>query len=189
LSQGIVFVGGVHGAGKTTMSRRLAVALAASHVTAGTLIRETANYETITAGIGNKAVPDVNANQELLLRGLAQYRRSATGLIVLDGHFSLMEPSGATVAIPVGIFLAIAPIAIVLVKSDPRVVHSRLLQRDGAAPPLERISSFSESERVHAQAVSTALNVPMFIVRGDLSPEEESDITVPELLLLIRGAT
>ena len=40
MSQPIIFVGGVHGAGKTTISRLLADTLGVAHVTAGTLIQE-----------------------------------------------------------------------------------------------------------------------------------------------------
>ncbi len=189
MAQPIVFVGGIHGAGKTTVSHRLAVALSASHVTAGALIRETANSETISSGVGNKAVPDVNANQALLMRGLAQYRCHASGPIILDGHFSLMEPSGALAVIPIAVYLAIAPVAVVLIESDSGVVHSRLVQRDGAAPPLESISAFSERERAHAQAVCSALNVPMFVVRGDVPANEAFYAAVSELSPLLRGAT
>lgn len=188
MSQAIVFVGGIHGAGKTTVSRRLAAALSASHVTAGALIREAAHSETITTGIGNKAVGDVNANQALLLQGLARYRRRASGPIVLDGHFCLMEPGGDVVVIPTTVYVAIAPIAVALIESDLRIVHSRLLQRDGAAPSLEIISSLSSCERAQAQAVSTALKVPLFPVRGDISADEAAQTAASAILPLLRGA-
>src|SRR2546425_12769037 len=53
--------------------------------------RETASAaHTVTVGVGDKAVPDVDANQTLLLRGLDLYRaRIGVGPILLDGHFSL----------------------------------------------------------------------------------------------------
>jgi adenylate kinase len=188
LSPEIVFVGGIHGAGKTTVSSRLAVALSGSHVTAGTLIRECARSETITTGVGNKAVPDVNANQHLLLRGLAVHRRHASGPIVLDGHFSLMDPTGMAVAIPMDVYTAISPIAIVLIEADSAVVHSRLLQRDGAAPPLTAIESLSDRERSHAHAVSRALKIPMLAVRGDIPAEEASNTAASQLLPLLCGA-
>jgi len=186
LSPAIVFVGGIHGAGKTTVSSRLAVALSASHVTAGMLIRETASSKA--SGGWSKAVSDVNANQELLLRGLALHRRQASGPIVLDGHFSLMDPTGIVVAIPMDVYTAIAPIAIVLIEADTAVVHSRLLRRDGAAPPLATIESLSDRERTHARAVSRALDIPMFAVRGDIPAEEASNTAASQLLPLLCGA-
>jgi len=101
------------------VSRQLAVLLSASHVTAGTLIRETAGSQTVTVGLGNKLVPDLNANQALLLQGLRAYRRRFNGPIVLDGHFSLLEQDGAVVAVPLAIYRAIAPVAVVLVQASP----------------------------------------------------------------------
>ena len=187
MTSAIIFVGGIHGAGKTTVSSRLAVALSASHVTAGTLIRECASSETITAGVGNKAVPDVNANQQLLLRGLALHRRRESGPIVLDGHFSLMDPTGIAVAIPTDVYKTIAPIAIVLIEADSGVVHSRLLQRDGAAPPLAVIESLSDCERTNARAVSRALKIPMLELRGDILAEEASNTAASQLLPLLCG--
>lgn len=188
MSQAIVFVGGIHGAGKTTVSRLLGLALSASHVTAGTLIRESAGRETITsAGIGNKAVPDMHANQELLLRGLALYRARTPGPIVLDGHFCLMKPDGTVVAVPRAVFEAIAPVAVVLIESEPAVVHTRLLGRDGAAPQLIAIGSLSERERFEARTVSMALKIPMLAVRGDVPADKASEVAASQLLPLLRG--
>jgi adenylate kinase len=188
LGHKIIFVGGIHGAGKTTVSRRLAATLSASHVTAGTLIRESATFESSSTQTANKTVSDVNSNQELLLRGLARYRGTVTGALVLDGHFSLIHSSGVPVAIPMAIYIAIAPIAIVLIESDSQIVHSRLLQRDGTAPPAATISSLSECERANAHSVSEILKIPMFLVRGDIPADEAFQNAASELLPLIRGA-
>ena len=78
-----VFVAGIHGAGKSTICRELARLIGASHATAGDLIRANATTE-VTAGV--KAVPDVDANQELLLRGLAMHRAASAAPLLLDGH-------------------------------------------------------------------------------------------------------
>ena len=52
MNQHIVFIGGIHGAGKTTVSRLLAGLLSASHITAGGLIRETARIEADVIVVG-----------------------------------------------------------------------------------------------------------------------------------------
>src|SRR5258705_13818706 len=99
MQQPLVFVGGVHGSGKTTLSRLLAGLIPASHVTAGSLIREASSADhVVTVGTQDKAVPDVDANQAILLRGLAAYqRRTAFDIrpLLLDGHFTLVSASGA----------------------------------------------------------------------------------------------
>ena len=63
-----IFIAGIHGAGKSTISRELAKLLGASHVTAGDLIRASASA-TNKVTVGVKAVPNVDANQQLLIRG------------------------------------------------------------------------------------------------------------------------
>jgi adenylate kinase len=188
LTQALVFVGGIHGAGKTTVSRLLAPALSASHITAGTLIRETAKSETVASGIGNKAVPNIQANQELLLRGLALRRAHIRGPILLDGHFSLMEPDGTVTIVPTAVYAAIEPIAVVLVEADSKIILSRLMQRDGAAPSLSTIRLLTECERANAHLVTTALSIPMFVVRGDIQADEASDIVARQLFPLLHGA-
>ncbi len=102
-----MFVGGVHGSGKTTLSRFLAEALSAGHVTAGELIRKAAApSHVVTTGAQDKAVPDVDRNQAVLLRGLSAYLAADDRPLLLDGHFTLIDPSGGIVEIPAEVFAA-----------------------------------------------------------------------------------
>jgi adenylate kinase len=189
LNQRIVFIGGIHGAGKTTLSRLLAGLLSASHVTAGGLIRETASAaHTVTVGASDKEVPDVDANQALLLRGLDLYRaRIGVGSILLDGHFSLLDPSGAVVGIPMAVYEAIAPVAVLLVEADPQTVHDRLMRRDGAAAPLETVSVLASRERECAEAVCAALRIPMRTLAGDSMAEQTAEAAAFHLRPLLDG--
>jgi adenylate kinase len=126
-------VSGVHGAEKTTFSKELACLLEASHITAGELIRENATApDRVTVGIGGKAVPDVDANQALLLGGLGLYRaRIGPGPVLLDGHFVLLDATREIVEIPLAVYEAIAPVAVLLVEADAGTIHGRLLERGG----------------------------------------------------------
>lgn len=180
MGQPIVFVGGIHGVGKTSVSQELARLLSGSHVTAGTLIREVAGApDRVTVGIGNKAVPNVKANQALLLRGLDVYRGrvDASLPIILDGHFSLHDQSGRVVSVPVNVFAAIHPVAAVLVETSVTTVRERLLQRDGEAPALETISALGHSERAHASEVCSVLGIPLWTISGEV-PTEQAAKTV-----------
>ena len=167
----IVFVGGVHGSGKTTLSRRLAECLSATHVTAGSLIREAAGSDTVTIGRDSKAVRDMNANQTLLLQGLTAYKNRYNTNILLDGHFSLLQPDGQVIEIPLAVYRTIAPAAVVLVQANPHVVYERLVQRDGTAPPLATLLLLLEREYTNARSVCVALSVPFLTTQSEGDPE------------------
>jgi adenylate kinase len=172
------------------VTRLLAESLPASHVKAGALIRETASAaHTVTVGIGNKAVPDVEGNQGLLLRGLNLFRsRIGSGPILLDGHFALLDSSGAIVKVPVHVYEAIGPVAVLLVEAANDVVHGRLVKRDGAAPSTTTISLLAECERTAAMAVSSQLAIPICVVRGDADAGVPAHTIVEQLRRILAGA-
>lgn len=188
----ILFVGGVHGAGKTTISSLLAERLRACHVTAGQVIRETAgaNYSVTTAP-GNKSVSNVDANQELLLQGLDLCKaRVGRGTIILDGHFSLLTSDESVSVIPLSVFRAIAPVGVLLVESESAEIHARLLSRDpDHAPSLSVLATLSVRERLHAQTVCADLEIPMEVVRGDGVSADSAKAVIPRLQRLLQGRT
>jgi len=190
MPQPIIFVGGVHGAGKTTLSKRLAEFLPAAHVTAGSLIREAASAEhVVTVGAQDKAVLDVNANQVALLRGLAAYqaRTSDDRPLLLDGHFTLTSPENEIVDVPSAVFAAIAPVAVLLVRTNPAVVHQRLAARAPEAPAPDLIVRLAERENERANATANALTIPIFTLAGDASGEQDLQVVVDTLRRRLRG--
>jgi adenylate kinase len=185
-----VFIGGVHGAGKTTFSRDLAPLLGASHVTAGALIRETASTsDTVTVGIGGKAVPDVDANQLLLLRGLELLKaRIGSRPVLLDGHFVLLDATGAVAEIPLAVYEAIAPIAVLLVEADAGTIHRRLVKRDGEAPAVAALANLIVRERVRAEEVCASLDLPLWDVAGNVASDREAATAASRLQPILGGA-
>jgi adenylate kinase len=191
----IVFVGGIHGAGKTTLSRRLAQILPALHVTAGELIRAAGDPgEAVTLNPGSKAVTDVDRNQERLLAGLLAYRNRATagsnGLgILLDGHFCLLDRHGAVADIPSGIFAAIDPVAVIFVDADAETVFHRLSGRDGGAPPLAIVTMLAERERARASEICTGLGIQMWSVSGNADVDSEARRAAFQLRTVLTSGT
>lgn len=188
----ILFVGGVHGAGKTTISTLLAERLRAFHVTAGQLIRETAGAKhSVTTAPGNKAVPNVNANQKLLLQGLDLCKaRVGRGPIILDGHFSLLTSDESVSVIPLSVFRAIAPVGVLLVESESVKIHTRLVSRDpDHVPSLAVLAVLSRRERLQAETVCADLGIPMEVVRGDGASADCAEAVIPRLQRLLEGRT
>jgi adenylate kinase len=185
-----IFIGGIHGAGKTTFSKELAPLLRASHVTAGGLIRENASASyRVTVGIGGKAVPDLDANQVLLLRGLGLYRaRIGPGPVLLDGHFVLLDATGAIAEIPLVVYEAIAPVAVLLVEADAGTIHGRLLERDCQAPAVATLAELMVRERAHAEQVCARLGVPLWNVAGDVTAHREAAAAASRVQSILGGA-
>jgi adenylate kinase len=185
-----IFVGGVHGAGKTTFSKQLAQLLGASHVTAGGLIRENASAtHTVTVGIGDKAVPDVDANQLLLLSGLDLYRaRVGPGLVLLDGHFVLLDAAGTVAEIPLAVYEAIGPVAVLLVETEAGTIHARLLARDGEAPPVETLAQLAAREGARAERICSELGVPLLRVAGGGPSDQEATAAASRVQSILGGA-
>jgi adenylate kinase len=175
-----IFIGGVHGAGKTTFSKELVRLLGASHVTAGGLIRESASSSArVTVGIGDKAVPDVDANQLLLLRGLGVFRaRIGPSPVLLDGHFVLLDATGAIAEIPLAVYEVIAPCAVLLVEADAGTIRRRLLERDGEAPTSATLAELMVRERAHAEHVCAALGLPLWSIAGAVAVDREAVVPI-----------
>ena len=94
--------------------------------------------------------------------------------LLLDGHFSLMDPSGHIVDVPDAVFRAIAPVAVVLVRANARTVHERLAGRAAEAPSPESIERLATRELQRAIATADALKIPMWVLAGDGSVDQEA---------------
>src|SRR5262245_55005538 len=124
----IVFCGGVHGVGKSSLCRVLAPRIGAVHISAGSLLR--------TAGLASThghAVSYVWRNQDYLRDALAaQQRRIGDRPILLDGHFCLLSPLHSIRILPLSLFEWLSPVALLIVVDDPSAIVERLVRRDDA---------------------------------------------------------
>jgi len=168
----LIFVGGVHGAGKSTLCRRWSHRLNCDHLTASDLIKSRP-----TAGIPDqKAVTNVPLNQQRLIeavRARAPYRRA----ILLDGHYCLRSSYGSIEAISIRVFQELSPAALVLVAGEAEVIHERLQERDHWSPGIPVIIEMLSAERSHADNVSVELGLPLFTI-GAGDDEERISLEV-----------
>lgn len=176
-------------AGKTTVSCLIAALLSVWATTAGALIRETACGDIVS--VGDKAVPNADTNQALWPRELECYRACVAGPILLDGHFSMLGPSGLVIGIPMPVTDALSPVAALLVEADHRIVHDSLLKRDDAAPPTTSTSLPARRERACADAVRPAaiLTIPVWTLRGDADSHQAAHASTVDLRPLLAGAS
>ena len=158
-----LFIGGVHGVGKSTACAQVANDLSCLHVRASDLIRQERSNAIAKSG---KLVEDVNGNQELLLQGFDRLKSSSTAQwILLDGHYALRDNSTNIQLLPVTIFQGLRLSGLVCLENDPIVIVKRIEARDGSSVSVEEVSELQKAKLEHAEAVSKALSLPLSILR------------------------
>lgn len=160
----VVFVGGVHGVGKTTSCAQVAQLAGCLHVTASEIIRRERGQAIASAG---KLVADVDGNQRLLIRGFHRMRQKAGATpILLDGHFAMRDGLGEIQSVSVDVFRSLGIDRVVCLVDEPSAIAARIRQRDGMAPADREIADLQDAESRHARLVATALDVPFTLVQG-----------------------
>jgi adenylate kinase len=160
----VVFVGGVHGVGKSTACELVARAHGYAHISASDLIRRERAGAVAANG---KLVNDVDGNQELLIRGFQRFCDSGSSqCILLDGHFALLDGDGDIQRLPLSVFRALAPSRLVCFEDDPAAIALRMKQRDLNDVGVDQVSSLQYQELSHASDVALDLRISLMVLRA-----------------------
>ena len=151
----LLFVGGIHGVGKTTLCKSAFIPAGYHCITASSLIRLHKIHPDC-----EKLVDDIPDNQSTLIKQL-RLEKDARSLLLLDGHFCLLNKEGAVEPIQIDVFKQISPNALLLVKCDPKDLATRLSNRDGKEWNQEMLSDFQDAEEEHAKRVAEALGISL----------------------------
>jgi adenylate kinase len=161
-----VFIGGVHGVGKTHFCNSIVSRFDVAHVTASELIGRHVKHQI------DKTVSDIEGNQLILAEELARYQTSCR-TILLDGHFCLLDAASGVQNVPLETFRAISPCAIILLTDNPETIAERLSNRDSRVHhSIELISELQSREIVRANLISQSLQVPISIIKVTEALEE-----------------
>lgn len=157
----MIFISGVHGVGKSYFCNILKERFGIASYSASSLIEERKK-----AGFSaDKLVSDIDENQFYLLDAVNELK--ATGdEFLLDGHFCLLNQSGAFTRISLDTFTTLSPDAIVLLTEDPSVIAKRRQNRDGVEHFTAEIKAFQDEEIKYAQEVAVFLHIPLKISIG-----------------------
>lgn len=158
-----IFIGGIHGVGKTEFCKALSSQLQVDYVSASDLIRQSG----ISPSNEQKQVEQVTVQQDILLTALNNYRPNSSTFL-LDGHFCLLTEKPAVEDIPLATFEGIAPSAVIVLRTDVEIIQQRLKSRSQIELySLEFITDFQNREVAHASAVCNSLQVPLLITSPD----------------------
>lgn len=157
----VVFLGGVHGVGKSTLAK-LCQEFGIEHLRASDLIKSAAHDARFDE---KKRVKDIDGNQSILVTAL-RARTGSGGSYLLDGHFTLFSAQGTVEKIPVETFAAINPASLALLVDKPEDIVSRINSRDKTGHDSTQLSAMQEQEIQHARAVATSLGISLTVINS-----------------------
>lgn len=172
----IVFMGGIHGVGKTYLGAPAAQHLGIRHATASQLIREERGLQTWGA---DKRVAGVDENQAALVSATTRLRVEGQRLL-LDGHFVLRGINGSFSEVDVQVFRDLQIGAVLLLATEPDVVLNRLRERGDHSWSELELRLFADCEEAHARRVSEELCLPL---RHLVSPTREEFVSALRVVL------
>ena len=160
----IIFVGGIHGVGKGTICKKLAVDYNFEHLSASQVLK----WSEIS-DLKNKIVQNLDTTQDRLLTNLSLIIKPNKKYL-LDGHFNLLNSEVEPIKIDESTFIGIRPDSIILLTCEPKTIYDRLKQRDSSSYELNILEKMQHMEIEHAEYISKQLNIPLFkVVNGDTS--------------------
>jgi len=149
-----VFIGGIHGIGKSTLIDAIKGKLLESeHLICSKVIKYTQS---------KLDVKKIDTNQDILVSGIENLASSAKTLII-DGHFTLLQQHKPTI-VPLSTFSRLKVDAVLLLQGSIKKVLDRLPIERGKHFDESTLSKLQELEVEHAHFVSRELDVPLLVI-------------------------
>ena len=153
-----MFIGGVHGVGKTTICKASLDPLGFDCISASELIRR-----HVTMHKTDKRVRNVGKNQDVLVAESNKEKLKSL-LYGLDGHYCLWNKDGAIERLPVEVFGSLGFDLLALVDSTVDEVVKHLQARDRTKWSKKTVAALMSAERTHAKRVSKELGIPLVVL-------------------------
>lgn len=155
----VLFVGGVHGVGKTSLIASYASGSGVLHASAGRIISEAKG-----AILTGKTVDDIHGNQKILVDAVRRLRESGE-CIILDGHFSVLDANFKAKSIPLEVFSDLGIDEVVVLVDRPAAISRRIFSRDCIKIPVKSIESLQKLEVENAMKVADQMCIPFAKLR------------------------
>ena len=150
----IVFIGGIHGVGKGTSCKDIAIGTDLIHITAIHVLK----WNEISKS-DNKLVNNIFTTQQRLILGLKNLIEKDKQYL-LDGHFCLLNSKGIPSKIEEETFDYINPRIVAIVIDDVEKVVERLEKRDKRKYDSKVLNELQEMEIEYAKYLSKKYSVP-----------------------------
>ncbi len=163
----IVFLGGIHGVGKTHLCSELCKEINISYFSASQLIRKQ-KEEMISR---TKNVIDIKGNQDALIMAIRNYVPNNSS-ILLDGHFCILNLRGEIERIPQITFEQLDLSCLIVLIDQPKIIQERLKWRDKVDYSIEMLDQFQSEEISYAKQLAISLNLPLLVHQNGEEPNE-----------------
>ena len=160
---GTIFVGGVHGVGKTDICMRVAKQLKLSHFSASAMIKA---LDSSAVKQHTKSVDSVPKNQDLLVQAVTQFLSSDTTRLILDGHFAVPNIVSQFEIVSAGTFEQLQLEGIAVCFDDTSEIYARRILRDKNSIGIHEIEAIQRIELEHGNFVAKSLGIPFFKVKA-----------------------
>ncbi|SDF56990.1 adenylate kinase [Paenibacillus sp. cl6col] len=154
----IIFVGGIHGVGKTYLCKEICKEIDLPHFSASQLIRKQKEEEMSAL----KNVTDVKANQAALIMAINNLMIDTPSLL-LDGHFCILNREGEIEGVPTETFERMEVACFLVITDEPEKIRARLKARDNIEYSIEMLDNFQSEEISYAKQLSKISKVPLLI--------------------------
>lgn len=154
----VIFIGGVHGVGKTFFCQRITQQVNIEFYSASELISEMKQEQFAK----DKKIKDIDGNQDYLVMSI-RHLNETTSNYLLDGHFCLLDSNCEMHRIPYKKFKNLQIKAIVVFFDFPETIAERL-KRDGVWHNTATIETFQQEEIEYARGVADSLGIPFIVV-------------------------
>jgi adenylate kinase len=156
----MIFVGGIHGVGKTTICKRIQKELNLPFYSSSLLISEKKG-ETFF----DKKIKGIDNNQDFLLEAVEEIKNTNKEFL-LDGHFCLLNEEGEIKKISKEIFYKLKPTFILLIIDAPEAIVNKLNMRDGSSFDKNFVELFQESEIEYCNTIASELKIPIGVINS-----------------------
>lgn len=153
----LIFLGGVHGTGKTTYSNEILSAYGYNCVSASELIRQYKGEVNI-----NKTVSKIEDNQMILLSAIKKYQKE-NYKVVIDGHFCIINAKGLPENISIEVFKEMKPELLLLAEIPSEQLQKNLNKREEMRISVS-LNDFVLQEHKQADLVSKEIGIPMKVI-------------------------
>lgn len=173
----IIFLGGIHGVGKSFLGSDAAKRNGLLHKSASQLIRAERGNQSWNE---KKHTDEIEANQKALISALNKLKQNHESLL-LDGHFCLKGSDGVIETIEIDVFERLNLDALLLLEADIHTLKERLKIRDATSYTDSFLKEFLMKERQQAIFVSEKLNIPLKIMRNPT--KDQFNATIQSILI------